>query len=92
MRTTDSIDAAQETDPVLQAKAQTQLDNLGLADDLEALAEQLRDLFEVRAPMLERLTTPQDLASLIQAIRTGAADNRRLAKFLDIANHLSALI
>ena len=92
MRTIDSIGASQETDPVLQAKAQTQLDNLGLADDLEALAEQLRDLFEVRAPTLERLTTPQEFASLIQSIRKGVADNRRLTKFVEIANHLSTLI
>ena len=92
MRTTDSIDAARETDPVLQAKAQTRLDNLGLADDLETFAEQLRDLFEVRAPTLDRLTTPQEFAYLIQAIREGAADNRRLARFLDIADQLSTLI
>ncbi len=92
MRISDWIGLSEEPDPVLQAKAQTQLDNLGLADDLETFAEQLRDLFEVRAPTLECITTPDELAALVEAIRKGTADNRRLTKFLDIANHLETLI
>ena len=92
MRAITWVDPLQEVDPVLRAKAQTRLDNLGLAKDVDTLADQLRDLFEVRAPTLEQLTTPQDLALLIQSIRKGVADNRRLAKFIEIANHLSTLI
>lgn len=91
MKNIDLVEASPETDPVLQAKAQTQLDNLGLAKDVDTLADQLRDLFEVCAPTLNQLTTPQDLALLIQSIRKGVADNRRLTKFLEIATHLSAL-
>ena len=37
MRISDWIGVSEEPDPVLQAKAQTLLDNLGLADDLETL-------------------------------------------------------
>ena len=92
MRIIESVDTLEETDPVLRAKAQTQLDNLGLANDVETLAVELRDLFELRAPTLELLTTPEEFASLIQAIREGVAENRRLTKFLKIAEHLSALI
>ncbi len=92
MRAITWVDPLQEVDPVLRAKAQTRLDNLGLAKDVDTLADQLRDLFEVRAPTLEQRTTPQDLALLIQSIRKGVADNRRLAKFIEIANHLSTLI
>ena len=92
MRTIDWIDVSEETDPVLRAKAQTQLDNLGLANDLETFAAQLRDLFELQAPTLECITTPDELAALIEAIRKGTADNRRLTRFLEIANHLETLI
>ena len=92
MRAIAWVDPLREADPVLRAKAQTRLDNLGLAKDVDTLADQLRDLFEVRAPTLEQLTTPQELALLIQSIRKGVADNQRLTKFIEIANHLSTLI
>ncbi len=91
MRKKITLGPLRETDPILQAKAQTELDNLALGDDFEILGAQLRDLFEIRAPSLRQLTTPEELADLIEAIRQGTVDNRRLTRFLDIAHHIASV-
>ena len=73
-------------DPIARLEAQTKLDNLALKTDLTNLDATLKDLFEVKAPEIKDITTPEELKGLIAAVKRGTADNNQLAKFIGIAN------
>lgn len=75
-------------DPILQVKAQTQLDNLRAKADLDQLDQALDELFQIKVPELSTITTPEELKELIGAVDKGTADNQKLARFIDIAGKI----
>lgn len=75
-------------DPIARIEAQTKLDNLALKADLDNLDATLNKLFNVTAPEIKDITTPEELKSLIAAVEKGTADNNQLAKFIDVANRI----
>jgi len=76
------------TSALAKIEAQTKLDNLAVKLDLQNLDATLRDLFEVKAPEIKGVTNPEELKTLIAAVRKGTADNNQLAKFIDVADRI----
>jgi hypothetical protein len=81
-----------DVDPILKQEAQTKLDNIAVKADLEKLDATLSELFNVKVPELKTITTEDELRTLIDAVKKGTADNKRLTKFIGIANKVLAKI
>jgi hypothetical protein len=79
-------------DPILKMQADVQLQNIALKADLDNLAATLNDLFQVKVPELKTITTPEELQTLIAAVRRGTASNEQLTKFIGIANAILSKI
>jgi hypothetical protein len=75
-------------DPLRKLEAQRKLENLALQAGLTNLDAALAKLFTVTAPDLKTITTEQELRALIEAVRSGTADNNRLARFIEIATRV----
>ena len=67
-------------------EAQNKLKELRLKAELTDLDAKLDALFEIKVPELKQLTTPEELKELIGAIQQGTAKNRKLERFLTLAN------
>jgi hypothetical protein len=76
-------------DAISKVEAQTKLANIELRADLANLDIGLKNLFEMKAPALKEITTPEELKRLITAIRGGTAGNQELTKFIHIADEVS---
>lgn len=71
-----------------KSKAQTILENIALKADLDDLDATINNLFFVKAPDLKTVITPNELKSLISAVKQGTADNEELTRFIGIAGKI----
>jgi hypothetical protein len=76
--------------PSLQAQAQSQLNSIAARLDLSRMDATLAIMFNVSAPELRVLTTPAEMGALIEAVRSGTANEAQLNRFVELVNHIGA--
>jgi hypothetical protein len=75
-------------DPLLKIKANNKLSDIELQADLAGVGKDFSALMNLKAPELKQIVPPDELKSLIAAIKAGTASNNQLTKFIGLADKL----
>ena len=79
-------------DPLLKIKANNKLSDVELQADLAGVGKDFNALMNLKAPELKQIVSPEELKSLIAAVKAGTASNDQLTKFIGLADKLLAKI
>jgi hypothetical protein len=77
-----------DNDPLLKIKAKNKLSDIELQADLAGVGKDFNALMNLKAPEMKQVVSPEELKTLIDAVKAGTASNNQLTKFIGLADKL----